>query len=341
MRKNIAFLLLLLIMPLCFAGCGEKLGETYWIDSSKAIKEYFVSEQYLEVKNVEFDKDLQGLMVQDYGKPYAELSTVYSILFNSSISYAETYYVLLQNNPQVNNKEFKNKIIQVNKKLKAFKSDVERFIKCKSTYETYMDFTDKETAESPLEQKRLIQFKQDYLDLIESAHALSMSLLDASRVGYYDFNIEQESSSDLLTQSNIKIAVYLTNSELLETSIDMLELYNYIDEYDGYSKYWNNSINFYNDVLKPYEKNTLTKVEDINGALSKWKVYYDAYLQDKELFYDIKNEINFERLLELEHNASKYAEATNKPADKNKIEYFMNFSSIASNLVNYTSALFA
>lgn len=347
MKKNIAFLLLLLIMPLCFAGCGEKLSETYWIDSSKAIEEYFTGEQYQSVKNIEFSKNLKGLMAQDYGASYAELITVYSVLFNSSISYVDTYYVLMQNyNPQVNNKAFKNKIIKVNKNLDSFKLEVEKFIKSKEVYETHMTFTDKATAEDYVEKIRLLQFKQDYSNLIKSAHNLSLSMLDACRVGYYDFYIPEKDSNisedekKYITESNIRIAIYLTNAELLTTSLDMLELYNYTDANGEYANHWSNAILYYNTILKLYEEDRLNPSQDIDVELSKWKTYYDAFLNDKELFYDIKDEINFERLKDVEHDATKYAEKTKKPANKNKVEYFVNFPNVTSGLMKYVFNLF-
>lgn len=340
MKKYISFLLLLLIMPLCFAGCGDKLSETYWIDTSKAVEEYLTSDQFLSVKNIKFDPDLESVMIQDYGKHFMELSSVYAALFNSSISYANTYYLLFQNNPQVNNKAFKNKIVNVNKKLSKFKLDVDKFLKCKENYETFMDFTDKDRAESELEKVRLLQFKQEYLNLIQSAHALSLSMLNASRVGYYEFKIEEE-SSEVLTQSNVRIAVYLTNAELLTTSIDMLEIYNYTDEYSEYEQHWNKAIGFYESVLQPYENNSLTITSNSNLALTKWQTYYNSYLEDKELFDNIKEKMNFERLIELNHDATRYAEDTKKPGDKNKVEYLMNFPKISQGLISYTAGLFA
>ena len=345
MKKILTSILLLVCFMFCLTACSKPLNEKYWLDTSASLTTYFSSESYKSIKNIVFNININTIMGEDYGNEFLELKNVYSKLFNSSSFTAEKYATVLTVTPLNANDTFKNKIIDVNNKLEELKNSLQIFINKKADFEARIDFTDEESVKSSIEKSRLVKFKMDYLNVIESAYKLSNSLYNAYTTGYYTFSDFNNISATNFTADQINInrelAINGSNLELVKSAINVLKMYNAKEIYYDYNNYWQVSQKFFTDVVE-YVYNPNNQLPSHPSLLPKfvvWQGVYDEFLLDSQRFENIVKNLQLDKLQKCNNDTFAYSIQTGNPLDQSNANFFLNYYKNVNILYEYTKAL--
>lgn len=345
MKKIITSVLMLVCFMFCFTACGDTLGEEYWIDTSNALTQYFNTPEYTQVADITFNSNIETIIKQDYGKEFAELKNVYAKLFTAGMFFAKNNAAVLTITPINTQNGFRNKIVEVNNNLETLKTKVLEFLEAKTVFEDRIDFTAESEVSKPIEKSRLVKFKMDYLDVIQSAYKLSLSLYDAYTLGYYTFsdfvNIDSASFSAEQAKINRTLAINGSNLQLVDSAIDVLKLNNAKEVYYDYNNYWQISQKFFDDVVVVYTSNQdqLTVDATLLNKFIVWKGVYDEFLLDSQRFENVVKDINFDILKRCNNDAETYANETKNPLDQSKAEFFLNYYKNVNVLYDYTKTL--
>lgn len=343
MKKIITSVLLLVCCVFCFTACGSVLGEEYWLETSTVLTEYFETENYKKVSNITFNSNITALMGESYGVEYAELTNLYAPLFNAGIFCAEKFANVLTVTPVNKGGNFQNKIEQAYQNLQNFKTQVNEFLSAKAVYEARIDFTDEQNATSAIEKSRLVKFKIEYIDLIESAYTLSNSLYDAYTIGYYNFsdfkNIEEADFSADEIEINRRLALNGSNLKLVDSAIRVLKIYNAKEIYNDYNNYWQISKRFFEEVVKYAYENTLDSSSSLLAKFATWKGVYDEFVQDTNAFANVVSTLQLDLLKKHNNDTYEYAKATGNPQDESNANFFLNYYKNVNLLFDYTKAL--
>ena len=340
MKKIFASLLMIICCMFGLVGCGDLQG-TYWKATQEVAGEIFTSNNFVQTLNVDFNSNLDTIIASNYGGDYAELTNVLAPLFESAIYYAYNYYNDLLITPKNSNNSFKNQIKAVNSNLQSFKCQVENFNSKKQIYESYIDFSDEQTANSEIEKARLLLFKREYISLIESAYNLSESLYTARRIGYYDFSNYQDPNIELAdVNAECSLVINLTNLEITNCAIQIVKKYNAKEFASNYKNYSDAAKNFYLDVVQQFNSKTLTPAQNIKEKLQDWKNVNGLFNQELSKFYGILNGIDFEKLTASGNNPALYAQLTNNEIDEQYAKYYLNFYKHISTMKTYCLNIF-
>lgn len=354
MKKIILCLAIVFCISAVFTGC-DKLGEKYWEDTANACELVFGvnkenapnNKNFNEAYNIEFNENLTTIMSAGYGTQHAELTNVFAPLFNSAIYYAKNYYADFKIIPKNNNKALKSAIKNVNENIDEFEDDLEDFIEEKQEYEFWLNKGVQENgieayATSGQENARLIQFKREYIELINSAYNLSASLFNARKVGYYTFANYGDEKLVLNDATNdVTLAINATNLEIIENAITIVSEYNANKMATEYEVYWSEATDFYNNVLVPYKNGKLTIKNDAKTNLYNWKNMYDMFVKEQEQLKNVLSKFSVKKLSEYGNNAEEFAQKTNNVQNGVYAEYYLNFYKKVQLLKSYTSNLFA
>lgn len=343
MKKIFTSVFMLVCFMFCFSACSEPLNEEYWLDTSASLTTYFATEDYKKVANITFNTNINTIMEQSYGKEFLELKNVYANLFKASAFAAEKYATVLTVTPVNIEGEFKNKIVNVNNKLRDLKTSVQIFLDAKAVYEARIDFTDEANVNSAIEKSRLIKFKMDYLNIIESVYNLSTSLYDAYSVGYYTFsdfnNIDPANFSTEQIEINRKLAINGSNLQLVDSAINVLKMYNAKEIYYDYNNYWQVSQKFFTDVVEYAYNNTLSTDSSLLDKFVIWKGVYNEFLLDSQRFENVVKNLQLDKLKRCNNDTLAYAIETGNPLDQSNANFFLNYYKNVNVLYDFTKEL--
>lgn len=342
MKKLTLSLLMILACVFCFAGCDNSLKGEYWKESGSAIETYLSSENAVKVKDITYSDSLTKIINSDLEGSYKELLDVYDYLYESSVFTAEKYVVMFSTNPVNKNKKLSNAFKSVNKNLKKFESQVTEFLKNKQNYEAHIE-SENINAYTEIKLSFLQDFKLEYLKVINSAYVLSESIFNAYLIGYLNFDNIDKIDAENISFDGInlyrKMAVNGANLELINSSIQILDLFNCISITGDVNNYINVSKSYFNEIVKQMYLNEVNESnkQKIIDQLSVWKLVYDDFLSDAEKFNKIVNELDFKLLLRADFNAEEYAEITDNENNKLKIDFFNNFYKNVNILYDYST----
>lgn len=338
MKKIIFTLILCMCCLFSFTAC-DNLGKEHWLDMQKVAEEVFASEEFKNVYGSNFGGNLD--VVMEVNESYAEIKNVLAPLFVSAVSYAYNQYNDFLITPLNNNSKFKNEMKKVNKNLTKFKDALKDFNEQKTTYLSYITFTDVDTSNKDIELGRLLLFKRDYLTIIESAYNLSESIINARRAGYYDFsNYDGEQLDELEISANCNLAVGTTNLEIVSCAIKIARAYNAKEVASQYANYWTVAQDFYNNVVAKSKSQELVPAENAQAALLNWKTVYNMFKDEKQELESVLKKINLKLLVECNNDSISYANATNNSMDENYVTFFVNFYQNVTILKDYTLKIF-
>ena len=344
MKKIITSLMLLVCFAFCFTACDNSpLGEQYWLETSTALTQYFATEDYRKVSNIAFNANIQTISGEAYGAEFAELDDLYAKLFNASIFTSEKFATVLTVTPVNTQGDFKSKINTAYNNLQNFKSAVTKFLDAKAVYEARIDFTDEESVTSAIEKSRLVKFKLEYLNVIQSAYSLSDSLYDAYTVGYYNFSdfdaIEAANFSADEIEINRRLAINGSNLQLVDSAIKVLKIYNAKEIHNDYNNYWQVSQKFFTDVVEYAYNNQLSTDSTLLEKFATWKGVYDEFLLDSQRFSNVVANIQLDVLKKHNNDTLAYAQATQNPLDQSNANFFLNYYKNVNLLFDYTKEL--
>lgn len=325
MKKILFTLLIVCCVSLCFAGC-DGLGENFWLDAQASAQTIFEGENFKDVYNISYGDNLTFIMNTNYGCEYAEIKNVLTPLFTSAVSYAyEHYNDFLQNPANKDSAVFKTQIKNFNKNLREFEQAINEFKEQKDLYLSFITESGENFASSNIERARLLNFKRDYITVIENAFELSESVFNARKTGYYDFS-NYLSEDDLLdSNADCSLALNATNLAITKCAIVTVRQYNAKEVATVYEDYYSESQEFYN-IVKKFENNEYMLVSDIKTKLKHWQYAYNMFTQEINEFLNVLNKIDLKLLIECENNAELYAKETKNDSDKYYATYYLNFS---------------
>lgn len=348
MKKFILSLLLIVCCMFCFSGCNNDLSGKYWEDTSKTLVEYFNSETFKSV--LSYSQNLNDLMEKEYGNAYLELKDVYNPLFEQTIYCSQKYANVFMVVPTNDNNNLKGKFKSINTNIQELKSEVLNFLTKKSNFESHINFQDEKTATSEIEKARLNKFKIEYLKLISKSYELSNNIYTAYTIGYGDFIDFNYTKSEDLTPSSIefytKLALNGSNLELVNSSINVLQVHINKEMDSDYAQFWQNSQKFFNDALKvAYEFNYAENFKDdasktnIYNKFKVWKGVCNQFVEDAKTYNDIVKDIQIDILKKNNNDPKKYALALNDVTAESKANYYLNYYKNVELLYNYSVAL--
>lgn len=338
MKKIVLILAFILSVGVVFAGCDNN-NEDFWSATTTNLQTLFESENYGLVKDITFNEQINTISQQGYGQLYKDLTEVYAVTFNASIFLAENYKSAFMLNPVNKTNRLRDKIKDINKNIDSLNNQISIFLTEKNRYEITVNSTEESIVQSLTEQSRLIDFKQHYLNLIEKAYNLSVSVNEAYSEGYYNIDSYTVSVSDeQVNKSYAQLALNFVNLNQCNMAIKTLNFFN-AKTTSVNTNYVQTCINYFKNILTPYMQDELSLAENFNNKFVAWReVFYD-FNSESVLVVDIMNNLNLITLQQSNMNAQDYAERTNNPEDKIKVQLFLDFYKSAEILKSYTTAL--
>lgn len=343
MKKYLLTFVLILGCALCVVGC-DKTDKDYWTPVSTELTTFFASDEYQSPSEIQFGEKLTTLISSDFGQDYAELINVYIPLYKQTVFCAQKYAQVLAFTPSNKSVKLKSAFKEISSNLIDYKEQINSFKTSKNNYESYITFTDKNTALSDQKLTRLSNFKVDFLELITSAYNLSNSVYQAYTIGYHDFAnyavLDAESFTAEIIKDDQKLALNSVNMQLSNTAIKVLKLYVTKEQTSDYDDFWQISQTFYTAMQSQY--GTELEVTDFATALKNfktWKGVYDLFIQDSKHFENVIENIKVDVLKECKNDADKYAEKIGSSKAKSEALFFINYHNNVEYLYNYTITL--
>lgn len=342
MKKYLILIVLFVFCStLCFSACSDEKKD-FWTQTSKDITSYITTIDKNDLFN--FGENVNEIIKNDVNGLYKELDEKYKEVYFASSFCIEQYSSVFTIEPYKKPKNLSKLFKDVNKKFLEFKSQIQIYQNKKTDYSNQVNYTSLTKAYEDIEVFRLTTIKNDIINLINSALNLSNSILKVYKAGYYDFvnfeEISDEAFTDQIKEANVKLALNTVNLELSTSVSKFLKIFNDNGIPTDYDKYWQSSIDFYNDVKDYYNKETLSFKATLKQDFIIWKGIYESFNEDSKLFSNIIEGINFKLLKICNNDAVKYAEETNNPKDQQKVTYYLNFYDKINLFTEYSNLLY-